>query len=123
MLGRAQGRFSRAADLRFFGASSAAKHRQLQLLVVSRRSPAAIASRQGGPYGYTRGSSRLASGADADALREVWRQFLDYEISGREVDMPASMSMAIPVEVSGTRYQLFIRDSIPLEASNGLIAY
>jgi hypothetical protein len=73
--------------------------------------------------GYTRGSSRLASGRDADALRELWRQYLDYEISGREVDMPASASAAIPIEVDGTRYQLFIRDSIPLEAPNGLIAY
>jgi hypothetical protein len=37
--------------------------------------------------------------------------------------MPASGSLAIPIEVAGTRYQLFIRDSIPLEAVDGLIAY
>ncbi|HKP60147.1 MAG TPA: hypothetical protein VJV78_25655, partial [Polyangiales bacterium] len=72
---------------------------------------------------YVPGSGRLARGADADKLHEAWRAFLSYEKTGRTPDMPASGSLAIPIVAGGARYQLFIRDSIPLEDARGLIAF
>jgi hypothetical protein len=80
--------------------------------------PAEVAMSPAAASGYEPGSSKLAQGAEAAALRALWQDFLDDDTSGREPG-----SIAIPVEVNGARYQLFLRDSLPLEDTRGLIEY
>jgi len=72
---------------------------------------------------YQRGTSLRASGAEADALHELWRQMDAFEISGRTPGVSNSGASLIPIEVGTTRYQLIVRDSVPLEDANGLIDY
>lgn len=73
--------------------------------------------------GYMPGTGRLATGEAATQLRQVWQRFIDFEVSGRFEGQPPSGSEAIPIEVMGVRYQLFVRDAVPLEEASGLIAY
>jgi hypothetical protein len=72
---------------------------------------------------YRPGLSRLASGDDARALRELWQRLLAYEISGRDPDRGPSSAAAIPIEHDGMRYELFVRDSLPIEDAMGRIAF
>ena len=67
--------------------------------------------------------SDSATGTDADALRDLWQRFLDYEVSGRYPNAPAAQSDYLPIRQGGVHYRLFIRDSLPYEDPRGLIAY
>jgi hypothetical protein len=64
---------------------------------------------------YQPGSSLVATEADAEALRRVRRAFVD---AGK---LPLTGGF-VPVKSStGDQYQLFARDTIPLEDEKGLL--
>lgn len=66
---------------------------------------------------YEAGTSQLATGADAAALRSLRTRFLSGEI-GFEGER------FIPIEATnGTRYRLFVRDAIELENEQGLLPW
>jgi hypothetical protein len=65
---------------------------------------------------YEPGTSKLASaGADADALRVIRRNFVG---AGK---LPLTGGFLPVLGDDGAHYQLFVRDSIPLEDASGLL--
>jgi hypothetical protein len=85
--------------------------------------PEAVALDQQAFAMYRPGMSQRAAGADGAALREVWRQFIELEVSGRDPNYPPGVSNWIPIRVANTRYQLVLRDSLPFENAQGLVEY
>ncbi len=69
-------------------------------------------------YLYEKGTSHLATGKDAMALRRLRTAFYAGEIGFSDA------TNYIPIEqTNGKRYQLFLRDSIDLENEDGLISF
>ncbi len=64
--------------------------------------------------GMTYGMGLLIEGADAAALRELRRQYVESQVFKNTFHLPV-------VDRAGSRYKLFLRDSIPLEDSRGLV--
>jgi hypothetical protein len=81
----------------------------------ARQDPASWALTLSAAENYVAGSSRLVEGPDAALLREAKRRF--YEGGG----IAYSGGFVPVIGPRGERYQLYLRDSIPLEDSSGLL--
>lgn len=77
--------------------------------------PAMFAMSEADARAYVPGQSRLATGADAEALRALWVRFLAGDVGDR------ALSEIIPIASGSTRYHLFVRDSLSLEDAGGLL--